>query len=110
MEEQSIFKGKPLIAPTSSLRATASISPSEASRLLHSDPKTYWEGIASELFWYSGWNQTLEGGFGDFRYFAGGLSNVSFKPIFRPILTLRLHFNSRCVAKLRDCFCPKLLP
>jgi hypothetical protein len=54
MEEQSIFKGKPLIAPTSSLRAKAAISPSEASRLLPSDPKTYWEGIASELFWYSG--------------------------------------------------------
>jgi acetyl-CoA synthetase len=77
METQSIFKNQPLIAPTATLRASAAMSPSQASRLLHSDPQTYWEGIASELFWFSGWNQTLEGGFGDFRYFAGGLSNVS---------------------------------
>ncbi len=90
MEEQSIIKGKPLIAPTSSLRDKTAISPSEANRLLHSDPKTYWEGIATELFWYSGWNQTLEGGFGDFRYFAGGLSNVSVNCLDRH---LPLHAN-----------------
>lgn len=83
MDQQSVFKGKPLIAPTAALRAAAPISPSEASRLLHSNPQTYWEGIAAELEWLSGWNQTLEGGFGNFRYFAGGLSNVSLNCLDR---------------------------
>jgi acetyl-CoA synthetase len=90
MEQQSIFTGKPLIAPSAALRAKTAISPAEVSRLLQTDPKSYWEAIASELFWFSGWNQTLEGGFGDFRYFAGGLSNVSVNCLDRH---LPLHAN-----------------
>jgi acetyl-CoA synthetase len=77
MEQTSIFTDKPLIAPTAALRAKTTIGHAEVSRLLHLDPKAYWESIAAELFWFSSWNQTLEGGFGNFRYFAGGLSNVS---------------------------------
>lgn len=86
MEEQAVFKGKPLIAPTAALRQTAPISLSEVQALRNRaklEPQAYWESIADELFWYSGWNKTLEGGFGDFRYFAGGLSNVSVNCVDR---------------------------
>lgn len=86
LDEQAVFKGKPLVAPTDALRQSAPISLSRAQELLrtaHRDPRAYWEQIAGELFWFSGWNRTLEGGFGDFRYFAGGLSNVSVNCVDR---------------------------
>lgn len=86
MEEQAVFRGKPLVAPTPALRRQAPLSVAEAQQLLQSakaDPQGYWAGIAGELEWFSAWNQTLEGGFGDFRYFAGGLSNVSVNCVDR---------------------------
>ncbi|MBF6595758.1 MAG: acetate--CoA ligase [Thermaceae bacterium] len=86
MEEAAVFKNKPLVAPTAKLAQQAPLSVLEASRLLESarnDPLSYWEDIAEELFWYSGWNHTLEGELGNFRYFAGGLSNVSVNCVDR---------------------------
>lgn len=86
MEEAAVFKNKPLVAPTPTLARTAPLSPQEASHLLESarrDPVSYWEEIAEELFWYSGWNRGLEGALGNFRYFAGGLSNVSVNCVDR---------------------------
>jgi acetyl-CoA synthetase len=85
-EESSIFKGKPLVFPSPELAAKAPISASQASQMLEAariDPEAYWEGIAKELFWYSDWNSALEGELGDFRYFAGGLSNVSVNCVDR---------------------------
>ncbi|MDX2004969.1 MAG: acetate--CoA ligase, partial [Meiothermus sp.] len=74
------------VAPTPALRRQAPLSVAQAQLLLQSaktDPQGYWAGIAGELEWFSAWNQTLEGGFGDFRYFAGGLSNVSVNCVDR---------------------------
>jgi acetyl-CoA synthetase len=85
-EENAIFKGKPLVSPTPALAATAPVSALEASRMLEAsrrDPATYWESIADELFWYSRWESALEGQLGDFRYFAGGMSNVSVNCVDR---------------------------
>lgn len=79
MEEAAVFKNKPLVAPTPKLAQKAPLSAPEASRMLQAarhDPASYWESIAGELFWYSGWNRTVEGEVGNFRYFAGGMSNV----------------------------------
>jgi acetyl-CoA synthetase len=85
-EDNAIFKGKPLVSPTPALAAKAPISASQASRMLEEsrrDPAAYWEGIADELSWSSRWNSALEGELGDFRYFAGGLSNVSVNCVDR---------------------------
>jgi len=86
MAEAAVFKDKPLVPPTPRLAQQAPLSPLEASRLIESarqDPVAYWEGIAEELWWASSWNRTLEGTLGNFRYFAGGLSNVSVNCVDR---------------------------
>lgn len=81
---------KPLVPPTPILRQQAPMSPNEAARLLEEarrDPETYWSSIARELVWYSAWDRTLEGELGHFRYFVGGLSNVSVNCIDRYLET-----------------------
>ncbi len=47
------------------------------------DPTAYWEAVAGELEWFSGWDKVLEGELEAFRYFPGGLSNVSANCIDR---------------------------
>ena len=37
----------------------------------------YWEWAARRLRWQRSWNELRQGGFGDFRYYAGGLLNVA---------------------------------
>ena len=40
-------------------------------------PDQYWAWAASHLRWMRPWDALREGGFGDFRFFAGGLLNVA---------------------------------
>lgn len=51
------------------------------------DPQAYWAEIAGELEWFSSWDKTMEGGFPDFRFFVGGLSNVAYNCIDRHVRT-----------------------
>ncbi|MDR3683262.1 MAG: acetate--CoA ligase [Geothrix sp.] len=85
-QEPPIYAGKPLIPPTEALLGQAPMTPGEALAFLEQsrrDPAGYWAGIARELEWYSPWDRTVEGGFPQFRYFAGGKSNVSLNCVDR---------------------------
>ncbi|MBE3594410.1 MAG: acetate--CoA ligase [Candidatus Carbobacillus altaicus] len=48
-----------------------------------SDPALYWADIANELEWFTPWLQTVEGDIQNFRYFVGGLTNVSYNCLDR---------------------------
>jgi len=85
-EGAAIYENKPLVAPPPQLAKHAPVSQREAQRLLalaRTDPAAYWAEIASELDWFATWDRTLEGSLGDFRYFVGGMSNVSFNCVDR---------------------------
>lgn len=84
--EAPIYLGKPLIPPTPELMRQAPLTPVQAEAVLdrsRRDPAAYWADIAGELEWFAPWRRTLEGGFPDFRYFAGGLGNVSVNCVDR---------------------------
>jgi acetyl-CoA synthetase len=81
-----IYAGKPLIPPTPALRAQAPMDPQAAGSLREAarqDPEAYWAGIAGELEWIRPWDRVREGGFPAFRYFTGGLGNVSVNCVDR---------------------------
>ncbi|MDI3317082.1 MAG: acetate--CoA ligase [Bacillota bacterium] len=78
-----------LVPPGRSLRAKAAFSSVaafetwwERSRV---DPDAYWAEVASELEWFSPWQVRREGELPDFRYFVGGLGNVSTNCIDRHV-------------------------
>ena len=82
----AIFEGKPLVPPTPDLVAQAPMSLMETNRYLEEarkDPAGYWGRIAGELEWLSSWDQTMEGGFPHFRFFVGGMTNVSLNCVDR---------------------------
>jgi acetyl-CoA synthetase len=86
----AIYEGKPLIPPTDHLTAQAPMSLFDAGCYLEEarkDPRAYWAEIAGELEWFSTWDKTMEGGFPDFRFFVGGLSNVAYNCIDRHVRT-----------------------
>ncbi|GHF62744.1 acetyl-CoA synthetase [Deinococcus metalli] len=83
MDERAIFDGHPLVEPTEALRRVAPVTPEVAGQLRAADPRAYWEGVADELTWFMRWESVLEGGFGDFRYFPGGTTNVSVNCVDR---------------------------
>ncbi|GAB6876819.1 acetate--CoA ligase [Thermaerobacter litoralis] len=47
------------------------------------DPDVYWAAIAAELEWLAPWTRVRTGELPDFRYFVGGLTNVSLNCIDR---------------------------
>jgi acetyl-CoA synthetase len=82
----AIYAGKPLVPPTPELVAQAPMDALEAARFLEAarrDPLAYWREIASELEWLAAWDRLFEGGFPDFRFFVGGLSNVALNCVDR---------------------------
>lgn len=85
-QDLPIYAGKPLIPPTGPLVGQAPLSPEAAEAYLaqaRRDPEGYWAEIAGELEWFRPWDRVLEGGFPDFRYFPGGLGNVSVNCVDR---------------------------
>lgn len=88
--EAPVYSGKPLVPPTPTLRKSAPLPPAEVAALLASaqkHPEAYWAKIAEEIDWISPWHTIFEGTFERFRYFVGGLSNVSINCIDRHLPT-----------------------
>ncbi|MBX5465575.1 MAG: AMP-binding protein, partial [Clostridia bacterium] len=83
-----LLSGRP-VPPGEGLRARAPFpSPAAFDTWLtrcRSDPDGYWAEIASELDWFSPWQRRREGDLPDFRYFVGGLGNVSYNCIDRHV-------------------------
>ncbi len=77
---------QPLVPPVEGLTRAGGLTLKAAGELLeaaHRDPEAYWSQIARELEWRTPWIHTLDGGFPRFRYFSGGVSNVSVNCIDR---------------------------
>ena len=49
----------------------------KARKLHEQSPDTYWTWVAQQQRWLRPWDAVRSGGFGDFRYFEGGLINVA---------------------------------
>ena len=49
-------------------------------------PELFWAEVADQLFWYRRWDKVLDGGFPNFRYFIGGLSNVCYNLLDRHLV------------------------
>lgn len=78
---------QPLVPPVESLTRADGLTPKAAGELLETarrDPAAYWAQIAREPEWQAPWIHTLDGGFPRFRYFSGGVSNVSVTGSRRP--------------------------
>lgn len=61
-----------------SWRSAAHAEAARAARALDGqDPDAYWEWVAGQQRWARPWQTVRTGGFGDFRYFDGGLINVA---------------------------------
>lgn len=85
-QDLPIYAGKPLIPPTAALRAQAPMDPEAAEAFCaaaRKDPEAYWAAIAGELEWSRPWDRVRDGGFPGFRYFPGGLGNVSVNCVDR---------------------------
>jgi len=75
-----------LVPPTLRLVETQALTLEDGVRLLQqarSDPAQYWADIAAELEWFAPWQKTFEGDIQNFRYFIGGLTNVSYNCLDR---------------------------
>ncbi len=77
---------QPLVPPPANLTRAGGLTLKAAGELLEAarrDPEAYWAQIARELEWQAPWIHTLDGGFPRFRYFSGGVGNVSVNCIDR---------------------------
>ncbi|PTQ51663.1 MAG: Acetyl-coenzyme A synthetase [Brockia lithotrophica] len=95
-EARLLHVGKPLIPPSQELQrkceAALGLTRAEVQALMEQaaeNPVAYWEHIAHELHWFSGWTTAFEGTFTDFRFFSGGLTNVSVNCIDRHLPAAR---------------------
>lgn len=52
----------------------------------HNDPENFWGNAAGELHWFKGWNRVFEWNYPDFRWFTGGLTNLSYNSLDRQVL------------------------
>jgi acetyl-CoA synthetase len=82
----------PLVYPSDRLRPATTAA--EAARLRALSCSEYWLEIARELAWTHAPTRGLDGGFGDFRYFAGATGNVSVNCLDRwPAERVALHYE-----------------
>ncbi|HEX4453945.1 MAG TPA: AMP-binding protein [Kofleriaceae bacterium] len=84
--------GTPLVYPSKQRRPATTAA--EAARLRALPCSEYWLEIARELVWTHAPTVGLDGGFGDFRYFAGATGNVSVNCLDRwPAERVALHYE-----------------
>ncbi|HEY1546594.1 MAG TPA: acetate--CoA ligase [Kofleriaceae bacterium] len=82
----------PLVFPSNRLRPATTAA--EAARLRALSGSDYWLEIARELAWTKPPTRGLDGGFGDFTYFAGATGNVSVNCLDRwPAERVALHYE-----------------
>lgn len=50
------------------------------------DPEGFWGEAARELHWFKPWNRVLEWNYPDFKWFVGGMTNLSYNCVDRHVL------------------------
>ena len=50
------------------------------------NPEGFWGEAATELHWFKRWNRVLEWNYPEFKWFSGGLTNLSYNALDRHVL------------------------
>lgn len=87
LKEQRVFK------PSDDFAARAHVAGPEAYDELSSkaskDPEKFWEGIASELHWFTKWNKVLDWNYPFAQWFVGGKTNITYNCVDAHLATSR---------------------